>query len=273
MGSIRPLRSAELPVVLVQGFGCHPRVLGPLSRRIRSSLGRTTLCLTPGLGIGDVRDTGMDLLEAIEAATSRLGFERVDVVAHSMGGLVAAYMMKCLDHGRRVRRVVALGTPFGGAAGARLVSLLGPLGGALAQIAPGSRLLRLLGSAPVPPGSALISVSGSRDQLVPAAAARIAPAPGQHHLDAGPCGHLQLLFGARGFVRIEQALAAPGLEAPANGPERLQPEASSRQVAQSFSAARAEVATAATSSAGSKGFAMCIWKPAASSRTRSSVVA
>ena len=265
MGSMHPLRSAELPVVLVQGFGCNRGVLGPLAQRIRSSLGCATLCLTPGLGIGDIRDTGMDLLEAIEAATSRCGFERVDVVAHSMGGLVATYMLKCLDHGHRVRRVVALGTPFGGASGARLVSLLGPLGGALAQIAPGSRLLRLLGGARVPPGSALISVSGSCDRLVPAAAARIAEAPGHHHFDAGPCGHLQLLLGARGFARIEQALAMPGLEAGANG--------DLASVAQSFAAARPALATAATSSAGSKGFATCTWKPAASSRTRSSVVA
>ena len=171
------------------------------------------MCLSSGLGLGDLRDTALTLVDAIETASRGCGFERVDVVAHSMGGLVATYMLKCLDRGRRVRRVVALATPFGGASGARFASLLGPLGGSLAQIAPDSRLLRLLAGSPVPPGSALISIRGSHDRLVPADAARIGDGPGHHDVDAGPCGHLQLLLGARGFARIEEALSTPGLEA------------------------------------------------------------
>jgi hypothetical protein len=201
------------PVVLVQGFGCHPRVLGPLARRIGVALGRPTLCLTAGLPVGDIRDTGFDLLESIVQSATQMNFGRADLVAHSMGGLVAAYMLKCLDQGRRVRRVVALGSPFGGVPGARLLALLGPLGGALGQVAPGSRLLRLLRGAPVPAGCSLISISGSRDRLVPEAAARLDRGPGQHHLDAGPCGHFQLLLGSRGFAQIAHALSASDFDA------------------------------------------------------------
>jgi pimeloyl-ACP methyl ester carboxylesterase len=219
MGRIEPLL-LECPIVLVQGYGCHPRVLGPLSRRIGGALGRPTLCLSSGLGLGDLRDTALMLVDAIEVSAGRCGFERIDIVAHSMGGLVATYMLKCLYRGRRVRRVVALATPFGGASGARLASLLGPLGGSLAQIAPGSRLLRLLAGSSVPPGSALISIRGSRDRLVPADAARIGDAPGHHDVDAGPFGHLQVLLGARGFARIEEALSAPDLEAEEPQPAR-----------------------------------------------------
>lgn len=200
------------PVVLVQGFGCRTRVLAPLARRIRKVLGRPALCLMPGLGLGDLRDSALELVDAIEAAALKDGYEHFDVVAHSMGGLIACYMLKYLDHGRRIRRVVTLGTPFGGLSAAWLVSLLGPLGGSLGQITPHSRLLRRLTDAPVPSGCALVSISGSRDRLISEAAARAGEGPGHHHLDAGPCNHTQLLIGALGFLRIEFALTVPGLE-------------------------------------------------------------
>ena len=213
----------KLPVILVQGLGCHPCVLGPLSKRIARALGRPTLSLTPWLGLGDVRDAALGLLDAIDAAASRDGFDRIDIVGHSMGGLVATYLLKCLDHGRRIRRVIALGTPFRGALAATLASLLGPFGGSLGQVAPGSRLLRLLTAAPVPSGSALVSISGSSDRLVPPEAARIGAAPGHHDLETVSCGHMQLLFGARAFSRIRHGLAAQGLEA--LEPARLRPAA------------------------------------------------
>jgi len=208
----RQSERVESPVVLVQGFGCRPRVLGPLERRIGKVLGRPTLCPIPGLGLGDLRDSAHELVNAIEASASKDGYQRFDVVAHSMGGLTATYMLKHLDQGRRIRRVVTLGTPFGGLSAAWLASLLGPLGGSLGQIAPHSRLLRRLTGAPVPAGSALVSISGSRDQLVSEAAARAGEGPGHYHLDAGPCNHTQLVIGAVGFRRIEFALAVPGLE-------------------------------------------------------------
>ena len=202
----------ESPVVLVQGFGCRPRVLGPLARRIRRVLGRPALCLMPGLGFGDLRDSALELVAAIETSAFQNGYERFDVVAHSMGGLIASYMLKCLDQGRRLRRVVTLGTPFGGLPAAWWASLLGPLGGSLGQITPRSRLLRRLTDAPVPSGCALVSISGSRDRLISEAAARAGDGRGHYHLDAGPCSHTQLLLGALGFLQIEFALTMPGLE-------------------------------------------------------------
>jgi pimeloyl-ACP methyl ester carboxylesterase len=58
----------------------------------------------------DIRESARDLCETI----ARLPVERVDLVAHSMGGLVA---MHCLHSGApKVRRVVFAGTPFRGGA-------------------------------------------------------------------------------------------------------------------------------------------------------------
>ncbi len=58
----------------------------------------------------DIRESARELCDTI----ARLPVERVDLVAHSMGGLVA---MHCLHSGApKVRRVVFAGTPFRGGA-------------------------------------------------------------------------------------------------------------------------------------------------------------
>ena len=58
----------------------------------------------------DQRESARELCETI----ARLPVERVDLVAHSMGGLLA---LRCLRSGApKVRRVVFAGTPFGGGA-------------------------------------------------------------------------------------------------------------------------------------------------------------
>ena len=42
------------------------------------------------------------------------GADQVDLVCHSMGGVVAAYALKEFGYAPNVRRVVTLGTPWGG---------------------------------------------------------------------------------------------------------------------------------------------------------------
>jgi pimeloyl-ACP methyl ester carboxylesterase len=163
-----------------------------------------------GLGFCDIRDSALRLAEQIdELAAARPRFERIDVVAHSLGGLVATYLLKCIDHGRRVRRVLALGSPFEGVRAAAFgAALLGPFGCSLRQMRPDSPLLRRLRVLPVPIGSALVSIHGSRDWLVPPASSRLPVAPGHYDLDAGACHHWQLLFGAPAFACVEEVLAA-----------------------------------------------------------------
>ena len=201
------MRGPRSPVILVQGLACSREALGPLERRIGTRLGRPALRPCRGLGFRDLRDTAFGLYEALERAPSTSPFERMDIVAHSMGGLVAAYLLKCLDQGRRVRRVVALGTPFAGVAGGSLGRLFGPFGTPLRQVARNSSLLRLLHELPVPSGSALISIRGQSDRIVPPEASGPPGIPGHHGIDVPGCDHARLLLGARAFEAIARALS------------------------------------------------------------------
>jgi triacylglycerol lipase len=204
-GEEGPFRE-EAPVVLLQGLASSVALLRPLEQRLRGHLGVVTLRPSPRLARGDIRDLAMAVHETLLAG----GDGCFDVVAHSMGGLVASYLLKCLDHGRRLRRVVALGTPFRGAPLAQLGAFLpGALGRSLRQMTPGSPLLRLLARLPVPAGSELISIGASDDRLVPLAATALPETPGHRHLDAGPLDHLQLVWSRRAFERVAEALGRP----------------------------------------------------------------
>jgi hypothetical protein len=195
------------PVFLVQGLGASVAVLQPLERRIHR-LGRPTFCASPSLHFGDVRGAAARLRDAIEEWALSAPFEYADVIGHSMGGLVASYTLKCLDRGRRIRRVIALGTPFRGLASARLGALLlGPFGSSLDQMAPGSPLLRRLAAFPVPPGSELVSIAGTADWLVPSVATRLPETDGHRHVELPSLGHCDLLLRQRCFAQVERALA------------------------------------------------------------------
>ena len=194
------------PAFLVQGFASSVRVLGPLERYLRR-LGRRTYCPSPALWLGDIRLAALRLHEVIEETAASAPFERADLIGHSMGGLVAAYVLKQLDRGQRVSRVIALGTPFRGLAAARLgAMLLGPFGCSLRQLTPGSTLLRVVERLPVPSGSALVSIAGARDWLVPPEATHLPATPGHVELCAGPFDHWDLLLRRHCFAQIARAL-------------------------------------------------------------------
>src|SRR6059036_3025337 len=97
--------SPPRPVVLLHGFASTPRSLAFLARHVRNRLKRPVLRPRLGFGWGDV----LSAARIVDAAISAAGFDEVDVVGHSLGGLVATELLKNVDCGARVRRVITLG--------------------------------------------------------------------------------------------------------------------------------------------------------------------
>jgi len=224
-GSPRALGAADRPILLLPGFACPPRALLPLDRSLRHRLGRPTLRIDLGVGFRDIRDGGVLAHEAVEAAVRASGFQELDVVAHSMGGLVAAYLLKCVDQGRRIRRVVALGTPFQGVPLARLPGP-GWLLPSVRQMRPGAPFLRHLANLPLPEGCELVSVAGGRDGVVPPRAARLPELPGHVSRVVATADHCGLVVSpeARAVVRRVLARGARSVE-PVPSPHHGDPRA------------------------------------------------
>ncbi|GLW45009.1 lipase [Streptomyces sp. NBRC 14336] len=133
------------PVVLLHGF-IDNRSVFVLLRRSLAQHGRHRIeSLNYSPLTCDIR-TAADLLgRHIEEICERTGSERVDVVGHSLGGLIARYYVQCLGGDARVRTLVTLGTPHSG-------TTVVPLANAhpiVRQMRPGSAVLEEL-AAPAP---------------------------------------------------------------------------------------------------------------------------
>jgi pimeloyl-ACP methyl ester carboxylesterase len=217
--------AAQRAILLLPGFCSPAEVLRPLGRRLERRLQRPAHALSLGTACGDVRNLAERAYAEVERLVAAQPGGSIDVVGHSLGGLVGAYLLKCLDHGRYVRRVVTLGTPHRGVAIGRAGWLVpGPLGRTLRQLQPGSSLLELIGRLALPDGCELVSIAGMADGVVPLAATRLPEQSGHRNLALAEVDHMGLVFSKRGTDAAIASLAG----AASRSPERRAPRPSRR---------------------------------------------
>lgn len=128
------------PVVLLHGFIDNRSVFVLLRRALAQHGSRHIESLNYSPLTCDIRAAAELLARHIEDICERTGQQRVDVVGHSLGGLIARYYVQRLDGDHRVRTLVTLGTPHGG-------TRVAPLANAhpiVRQMRPGSEILEEL---------------------------------------------------------------------------------------------------------------------------------
>lgn len=98
------------PVVLVHGLLDHPTNFLALRRLLvaRGVWNFGSFSYRPRI---DHQRLAPELGRSLDALCQATGAERVDVVGHSLGGVVARYLID-MGTGRRVRRLVTLGAPY-----------------------------------------------------------------------------------------------------------------------------------------------------------------
>lgn len=125
------------PVVLVGGYASSPASLQALARSLRADGFRHVYIFTvPSSGIADVRWSASELGRFVDAVRERTGAARVDVVAHSAGGVVSRTWAQGQGGAAVVERIITIASPHHG------VRLLGSrLANAVADSAAGRWLL------------------------------------------------------------------------------------------------------------------------------------
>lgn len=100
------------PVLLVHGYGCNGGYWAPMSALLeRERISHAAVSLEPMTA--SIDDYPQQIERAVQALRAATGADKVVIVAHSMGGLVArAYLRR---HGaQHIARVITLGTPHHG---------------------------------------------------------------------------------------------------------------------------------------------------------------
>ncbi|MFJ2936212.1 lipase family alpha/beta hydrolase [Streptomyces sp. NPDC087219] len=200
------------PVVLLHGFVDNRSVFVVLRR----SLGRSGRDCVESLNYSpltcDLRAAAELLGRRVDEIRARTGHAEVDIVGHSLGGLIARYYVQRLGGDSRVRTLVTLGTPHSGTSVAPLADAH-PL---VRQMRPGSEVLREL-AAPSPGcRTRFVSFWSDLDQImVPAETARLDhPDLLVHNVRVSGIGHLALPVHPTVAAGVREALDAGGTEAP-----------------------------------------------------------
>jgi hypothetical protein len=161
---VSAIEAAGTPIVLVHGIGDNRSAFavlsGALRRRGFGAVHAVNYSVLTAL-TGDVRRSAALLGAHVERVCEQTGSDRVHVVGHSLGGLIARYYVQRLGGDSRVGTLVTLGTPHAGTLSAYLLPT--PL---TRQLRPGSELLEEL-AAPAPGcGTRFVVVWSEMDQVI-----------------------------------------------------------------------------------------------------------
>jgi triacylglycerol lipase len=153
--------AARVPVVLVHGLVDNHSVFAVMRRSLRRR-GFAHVCswnYSPLLS--DVARGAEDLGRHLQRVCEQTGHDRVHVVGHSLGGLIARYHLQRQGGDRHVQSLVTLGTPHQGSVLAHLLPT--PL---VRQLRPGSPMLQELAEPAPDCTTPVTAVYSDLDQVV-----------------------------------------------------------------------------------------------------------
>jgi pimeloyl-ACP methyl ester carboxylesterase len=161
--------AAGTPILLVHGLVDNRSVFTLLRRALRRRGFGRVLSVNYSPFTQDVRTAAERLARLVEKTCEETGYERVHVVGHSLGGVVARYYVQRMGGDARVHTLCTLGSPHAGTYAAHLLPHR-----LVRQLRPDSELMREL-QAPAPGcRTRFVAFWSDLDQLiVPRAAARI----------------------------------------------------------------------------------------------------
>ncbi|MCE9673779.1 alpha/beta fold hydrolase [Myxococcus stipitatus] len=193
-------------MLLVHGIDNDASAFDALRERLEREGWRHVhaLSLTPNDGTEELPRLARQVATEAEALRARAGVSRVDVVGFSMGALVTRYWLQMMAGRERVRRFVSISGPH---AGTWLAALR--RGRGVAQMRPGSRLLRALQQDPAPWGDVEVHSFWTPWDLtiLPASSSHLAGAVEERTFPV--LLHPWMLTDERVLDAVEEALAAP----------------------------------------------------------------
>ncbi len=204
---IGDVEAAGTPILLLHGLVDNRSIFALLRRQLRRRGFGRIWTMNYQIWTADVRSAARQLGATIEAICEQTGYERIHVIGHSMGGLIARYYVQRLDGDGRVHTLVTLGTPHRGTHAARLVPH-----GIVRQLRPGSEVLAELDEPITSCQTRFVSFWSDIDALIsPKQSARLDhPDLSARNILVRGVGHLSLPIDRRIVHEIATTLAHLG---------------------------------------------------------------
>lgn len=127
--------STQYPIILVHGMMLKDyrffKAFGSIERFLRSN--GYVVCTSDADGVGSIENNARQLKCQIKRILRRTGAKKVNLIAHSKGGLDSRYMIEKLGMGDCVASITFLCTPhYGSAIASKLYTLPHPIKGTIA---------------------------------------------------------------------------------------------------------------------------------------------
>lgn len=190
------------PIIVLHGYAMNRANFVPLAFRLaRAGLG-------PVFGfeywtLGRTAAAARQLAYFVDEVRATLGAAQVDVIGHSMGGIVGRYYVSLAGGDGFVKNLVTIGSPHTGTE----ISAIG-VGHPTRELVLGSPLVTRLAAAPPPRFTRVTAVWSRGDALVPGA--RQVALPGAETLMFPDLGHVALLASRRVARALIERLSEPG---------------------------------------------------------------
>lgn len=191
------------PVLLIHGYLGTRGSMYILERRLNDD-GICVFSFNLGsLNVRDIRTSAFLIHRKIESILAQTPVKKIDIVGHSMGGLIGLYYVKKLGGHEKVRKLVMMGTPVRGTWAALIgVAAAGLFSASAWQLLPGSRFLRELGSGALPNAVQYYTIAAQRDWVCPPASTALDGAESM----TVPLGHSSLVMSEEVYRHILWAL-------------------------------------------------------------------
>ena len=196
--------AAETPILLVHGIIDNHATFTVMECALRRRGFQTLSTYDYGLLTHNIPHAAARLGEAIAQLSTTIGYERIHVIGHSLGGLIARYYVQRLGGDHHVHTLVTLGTPHQGTQLAWAAPLL-PL---VRQLTPNSSVIQELAEPAPECQTRFIAFYSDIDHLViPGHNARL-DHPDLHvqNIQVRGVGHLSMPNNGRIAFTIAQAL-------------------------------------------------------------------
>jgi triacylglycerol lipase len=201
---IGDVEAAGTPILLVHGFVDNRSIFSVLRRALRRRGFGRIWTMNYHVLTSDVRAAAQRLAATVEAICEQTGYERIHVIGHSMGGIIARYYVQRMGGDNRVHTLVTLGTPHGGTRAAHLLPR-----GVCRQLTPRSEIVSELAEPVEGCRTRFVSFWSDLDALIsPKSAARIDhPGLAARNVFVRGVGHMSLPIDVRVTREIAATLA------------------------------------------------------------------
>lgn len=200
---VTDIEAAGTPILLLHGIMDNRSVFTVFRRSLRRRGFGVVHAVNYSVFTEDIRTAAHRLHQQVEELREQAGAERIHIVGHSLGGMIARYYVQRMGGSAAVDTLVTLGSPHGGTLAAHLLPT--PLA---RQLRPGSDVIAEL-ERPAPSCDTRFLVAWSRmDQLVlPQRNGRLRhPDLDVEELEIRDVGHLSLPIDPRTVHWVATAL-------------------------------------------------------------------